>query len=138
MRDENCVFCKIAAGEIPSQTLFEDEDFRVILDVAPATKGHALILLKEHYRNIYDLPEELTGKVFELAQKVAIKMKEKWSCDGLNIVQNNEEIAGQTVFHFHLHIIPRYENDGQKITWVKLDHKLDLEELKKTYQVTRD
>lgn len=134
MKQETCIFCKIATGEIPSQTLFEDDYFRVILDVEPATKGHALILVKEHYRNLYDLPLELTGKVFELAQKVALRMKEKWKCDGINIVQNNEAVSGQTVFHFHLHIIPRYENDEQHISWRPLNFKFDVEELNKSYQ----
>ena len=108
----DCIFCKIAAGEIPSSTIYEDEDFRVILDLGPATKGHALILPKKHFRNIFEMDDETAAKVFVLAKKLACAMKETLHCDGLNVVQNNEEIAGQTVFHFHMHIIPRYENDG--------------------------
>mgnify|MGYP002998198034 CR=1 FL=1 len=115
MTDENCIFCKIANGEIPSKTLYEDEQFRVILDLGPATKGHALILPKEHADNLYELPDETASKVFVLAKKLAIKMKEKLNCDGLNIVQNNGEVAGQTVFHFHMHLIPRYEGDNAGI-----------------------
>ena len=117
MRKEDCIFCKIANGEIPSKTLYEDADFRVILDLSPATKGHALILPKEHAANIYELPEETAGKVFKLAKKLATKMTDKLGADGFNIVQNNGEIAGQTVFHFHLHLIPRYADDNQKILW---------------------
>ena len=117
MKKEDCIFCKIANGDIPSKTLYEDEDFRVILDLGPATKGHALILPKEHADNLYELPDETASKVFVLAKKLAIKMKEKLNCDGLNIVQNNGLIAGQTVFHFHLHIIPRYEGDTVNIGW---------------------
>lgn len=113
----DCIFCKIAAGEIPSSTIYEDEDFRIILDLGPATKGHALILPKKHFRNIFEMDDETASKVFVLAKKTACAMKEALHCDGLNIVQNNEEIAGQTVFHFHMHIIPRYENDGQHILW---------------------
>ena len=117
MRDETCIFCKIAAGEIPSKTLYEDEEFRVILDLGPATKGHALILPKDHYRNLFELPDEKAEKVIVLAKKMALQMREKLHCDGFNLVQNNEETAGQTVFHFHMHLIPRYENDGQIIGW---------------------
>lgn len=117
MRDDNCIFCKIAAGEIPSATLYEDEDFRVILDLGPASKGHALILPKEHYRNLYDLDDELAAKVLVLAKKMTNKMKDALGCDGFNVVQNNEEVAGQTVFHFHMHIIPRYKNDEVVIKW---------------------
>ena len=117
MRKDDCIFCKIANGEIPSRTLYEDEMFRVILDLAPATKGHALILPKDHAANLYELPEETASKVLVVAKKVAIQMKEKLACDGLNLVQNNGEVAGQTVHHFHLHMIPRYVNDGQVIAW---------------------
>ncbi len=115
MRDENCIFCKIANGEIPSRTLYEDKDFRVILDLGPATRGHALILPKEHAANLFELPEETAGKAMILAKKMAARMKEKLNCDGFNVIQNNGEVAGQTVFHFHMHLIPRYENDGQPI-----------------------
>ena len=114
---DNCIFCKIASGEIPSNTLYEDEGFRVILDNGPATKGHALVLPKEHYANLFEIPEDVLAKAAVVAKKVAGTMKEKLSCDGLNLVQNNGETAGQTVMHFHLHIIPRYKDDGQSILW---------------------
>jgi len=117
MKDCNCIFCKIANGEIPSRTIEENDMFRVVLDVGPATKGHALILPKEHYRNLLDLPEETAAEAIKFAKKMALKMKEKLHCDGVNIVQNNEEAAGQTVFHFHMHVIPRYLEDGQMIGW---------------------
>ena len=113
----NCIFCKLANHVFDTNIIYEDDDFTVILDVNPATKGHCLILPKEHYENIFELPEELTAKAFRLAKKLSSSLREKLSCDGLNIVQNNGEIAGQTVFHFHIHLIPRYENDGQKIGW---------------------
>lgn len=114
---ENCIFCKIAAGEIPSTTLYEDQDFRVILDLGPASKGHALILPKEHYANIYEIPDELASKSIILAKKMAGIMTRALNCDGFNIVQNNGEPAGQTVFHFHVHLIPRYEDDQVGLTW---------------------
>ena len=117
MKDENCIFCKIAAGEIPSATLYEDDDFRVILDISPASKGHALIIPKEHFRNLYDLDDELASKVLVLARKMTVRLKEILGCDGYNIVQNNEEVAGQTVFHFHMHMIPRYRVDKVGIGW---------------------
>lgn len=117
MKQDNCIFCKIANGEIPSRTVWEDDDFRAILDLGPATKGHTLILPKDHAANLYELPAELSAKVLPVAQKVAAILKEKLGCEGLNLVQNNGEIAGQTVMHFHLHLIPRYANDGQKILW---------------------
>lgn len=117
MRDDNCIFCKIANGDIPSATLYEDEEFRVILDLGPASKGHALILPKEHYPNLYELPDELAGKAILLAKKMAVKMTKALDCDGFNVVQNNGESAGQTVFHFHMHLIPRYKNDQAGFGW---------------------
>lgn len=114
---EKCIFCKIAAGEIPSATLYEDSDFRVILDLGPAAKGHALILPKEHYANLYELPDELAKKAILLAKKMAKVLTEALDCDGLNVVQNNGEAAGQTVFHFHMHLIPRYKEDHAGVTW---------------------
>jgi len=131
MRDDTCIFCKIANGDIPSKTIYEDEDFRVILDLGPAAKGHALILPKQHYKNLYELPEELAAKAMVLAKKMATIMTEKLACDGFNLVQNNGEVAGQTVFHFHMHLIPRYEDDGQKIGWNPLSPTQDeLENIK--------
>ena len=117
MKKEDCIFCKIANGEIPSRTLYEDKDFRVIMDLSPATKGHSLILPKEHYANLFELPEDVSGRAMILAKKMASVVKEKLDCDGFNLVQNNGECAGQTVFHFHLHLIPRYRDDNQKISW---------------------
>lgn len=116
--ETNCIFCKIANGDIPSSTIYEDDFFRVILDLSPATKGHALILPKQHMADIFEMNEDLAAKVFVLANKIAKAMKEALGCDGLNIVQNNGSTAGQTVFHFHMHLIPRYINDGQTISWI--------------------
>lgn len=114
---ENCIFCKIANGEIPAATLYEDENFRVILDLGPASKGHALILPKSHAANIYELSDEMAAKAMILAKKMATAMTAALKCDGFNIVQNNGECAGQTVFHFHMHLIPRYKGDQVGITW---------------------
>lgn len=114
---ENCIFCRIANGEIPAATLYEDENFRVILDLGPASKGHALILPKTHAANIYELSDEMAAKAMILAKKMATAMTAALKCDGFNIVQNNGECAGQTVFHFHMHLIPRYKGDQVGITW---------------------
>lgn len=111
MKDDNCIFCKLANKDIPTNIIYEDDRFTVILDASPATKGHALILPKNHAANIYELPDEDASSVFVLAKKLATKMTKILHCDGFNIVQNNGEVAGQTVFHFHMHLIPRYKGD---------------------------
>ncbi len=110
MKRKDCIFCKIAAGEIPSRTIYEDDEFKVILDAAPASKGHALIIPKEHYASLYEIDEEVLGKAAKLAKKLAVHMTQVLCCDGFNLLQNNGEVAGQTVFHFHMHLIPRYNN----------------------------
>ena len=119
MKDDNCIFCKLTNKDIPTNIIYEDDRFTVILDASPATKGHALKKKKNHAANIYELPDEDASAVFVLAKKLATKMTEILHCDGFNIVQNNGEVAGQTVFHFHMHLIPRYLNDGNqdKLTW---------------------
>lgn len=115
--EQNCIFCKIANGEIPSATIYEDEGFRAILDLGPASKGHALILPKTHAANLFELPDETAAKAMVLAKKLGRKLQEGLHADGLNVVQNNGEAAGQTVFHFHMHLIPRYEKDTVNVTW---------------------
>lgn len=133
MRKDDCIFCKIANGEIPSRTLYEDEQFRVILDLGPATRGHALVLPKEHFANLYELPQDWCAQAFVLAKKMAAQMTGKLSCEGFNLVQNNGEVAGQTVSHFHVHLIPRYREDGQKISWNQLSPgPEELDEVKDT------
>lgn len=117
MRDENCIFCKIITGEIPSNTIYEDDEFKVVLDVSPASKGHALILPKNHYADLYEIDENVAADAMKLAKKLAIHMTDVLKCDGFNLVQNNHEVAGQTVFHFHMHLIPRYNGDTVGITW---------------------
>ena len=118
MRDDNCIFCKLANGDIPTNTIYEDADFRVILDASPATKGHALILPKQHYANMFEIDDEVLAKAAKLAKKVITHEKEVLGCDGYNVLQNNGEAAGQTVFHFHMHIIPRIKGDTVNVGWV--------------------
>ena len=113
----DCIFCKIANGEIPSNTIYENEDFRVILDNGPATKGHALVLPKKHYADLFEIPDDVLAGAVQTGKIVVSMLKDKLGCDGVNLVQNNGAAAGQTVMHYHLHVIPRYENDGQHILW---------------------
>ncbi|MCI8454472.1 MAG: HIT family protein [Lachnospiraceae bacterium] len=117
MKKEDCIFCKIANGEIPSSTVYEDKDFRVILDLNPASKGHALILPKEHYKDVCELNADVAAKILPLAARIGTAMEKALGCAGFNLVQNNGEAAGQTVFHFHLHIIPRYEGGPSIVSW---------------------
>lgn len=128
MVKDDCIFCKIAKGEIPSATIYETSEFKVMLDVAPANKGHALIIPKEHFDNIFEIDGETAGKLFSLATVVARAIKEETDCDGMNIVQNNGEVAGQTVNHFHLHLIPRHKDDGINLTWKQNETKSEEQE----------
>lgn len=115
--ENTCIFCKIANGEIPSATVYEDETFRAILDLGPAAKGHTLILPKAHAADLFELPDETAAKALTLAKKLGAVLKEGLHADGLNVVQNNGEAAGQTVLHFHVHLIPRYSVDTVDIGW---------------------
>lgn len=119
MKDENCIFCKLANGDIPTHTVYEDDYLRAIMDASPANKGHVIILPKSHAANIFELEDVYVEKTFVLAKKIAIALKKLLNCDGINILQNNEAAAGQTVFHFHVHVIPRYNKDNCKITWTQ-------------------
>ena len=104
MKKDDCIFCKLANGEIPTNALYEDDIVKVIFDASPAAKGHVLILPKEHFDNIYELDDDTAAHVFKVAAKISKAYKKALDFDGLNIVQNNGEVAGQTVFHFHMHI----------------------------------
>lgn len=121
----DCIFCKIANGEIPSTTLYEDNDFRVIFDANPGNVGHSLVICKHHYSNVFEMPEDMTGKGFAVAKKIAEAVKKATGCDGVNIIQNNGEAAGQTVFHFHIHVLPRYNNDSVDIKFGGINAKDD-------------
>jgi histidine triad (HIT) family protein len=111
MINNNCIFCKLANGEIPSYTLYEDDLFRVIMDLSPASKGHCLLLPKEHFDNLLELDNPYLEKALFVAKKVSQILMDELKSDGINILQNNGETAGQTVHHFHIHIIPRYNDD---------------------------
>ncbi len=121
MKKDDCIFCKIANGEIPSDTVYEDEHFRAILDLSPAVKGHTLIIPKEHYNDLLEADDAVIEEAFKLAKRIGAAEKKALGCDGINVVQNNGEAAGQTVHHLHVHVIPRY-NGGEKIvTWPQLE-----------------
>ncbi len=129
MKDNNCIFCKIANGEIPSVTIYEDTDLRVILDMNPATKGHALILTKDHYKDITEISEQLGAKTLKTATMIGQAMKKSLGCTGFNIVINTGESAGQTVFHYHTHIIPRYDDARSIVSWTPgVSNPLELTE----------
>lgn len=130
MKKDDCIFCKLANGVIPTNTIYEDDEFRVIMDAAPATKGHALVLPKEHYADIYEIEPEVLGKAIQVGQKVIKHATKRLGCDGYNLLQNNGEVAGQTVFHYHLHLIPRYAemDNSQILKWE--ESKISPEEIK--------
>ena len=107
----DCIFCKLANGEIPTNTVYEDENYRVIMDANPANAGHSLVLPKKHGKDIFELDAETVAGAHAVAKKVAVAAKELLNADGVNILQNNGEAAGQTVPHFHVHVIPRFKND---------------------------
>lgn len=115
--NKNCVFCKIVNGEIPSYKIYEDENVFAILDISQATKGHTLILSKKHYKNLYDVDEEVAGDIFKVIPKISNALKAAFNPIGLNVVINTEKPL-QTVFHFHIHLIPRYYQDGVDIDFI--------------------
>jgi histidine triad (HIT) family protein len=126
---EDCIFCKLANGVFPTNFIYEDEDFKVILDANPATKGHSLILPKKHFKNLLDADEEILKKALPLAKKLSNKLIEVLKCDGVNVLQNNNEAAGQAVFHLHIHLIPRYKDEKEHmLSWKP--NKFSDEEMK--------
>lgn len=129
--EDNCIFCKIIKGEIPSYTIYEDDYFKAILDRFPSTKGHTVIIPKKHFENIISLDSEYSSRVLEVAKIVIERIDKVIKADGYNILQNNGVAAGQTVMHYHMHVVPRFEKDDIKIGW----HQLELtdEEMLETY-----
>ena len=136
MKKDDCIFCKIAAGEISSATVYEDDDFRAILDLGPAAKGHTLVIPKSHSDNLLSVEPDTAAKALKVISKTANVIKEALGCDGINVVQNNGEAAGQTVMHLHFHIIPRYKNDSVNIGWQPM--KPSNEELAATADLIKE
>ncbi|GGF15999.1 protein hit [Halobacillus andaensis] len=117
--DSNCIFCKIINGDIPSAKVYEDEDVYAFLDISQVTKGHTLVIPKTHTKDIYSTNEQVAENLFARIPKVANAIKSAFQPIGLNLLNNNEEPAGQSVFHLHIHLIPRYgENDGFEPNWI--------------------
>ncbi|AXQ79463.1 HIT family protein [Streptococcus chenjunshii] len=113
---ENCLFCQIAAGQIPAAKVYEDDQVLAFLDISQTTKGHMLLIPKKHVRNVLEMDGELAQTVFARLPKLARALQQATKASGMNIINNNEEIAGQTVFHAHIHLIPRYGlDDGLQI-----------------------
>lgn len=112
---KDCIFCKIAKGEIPCTKIYEDEKVLAFLDIAPVNKGHTLVIPKEHHETLIDVPDELLAEIMKTTKKVANAVMKATEVNGFNIMQNNYKIAGQLVPHYHLHIIPRLEDDGLKL-----------------------
>jgi len=137
--DEECIFCKLANGRIPTNSIYEDEDFKVIMDASPASKGHCIILPKTHAKNLMELPEDYCEKILLVAKNCCRVLMEVLHCDGINVLQNNGEAAGQTVFHLHVHLIPRYEGDNVHIKWAARSETFDIEalavEIRKGFEV---
>ena len=123
----DCIFCKIIAGEIPSTTVYEDDDVKAILDVNPAARGHVIVLPKAHAENIFSIPDEDLKKAICVAKKIAAAVKKAYNCDGVNILQNNGEAAGQSVFHLHIHVIPRFDGDTVNMKWKPGDMPSDMD-----------
>ncbi|MFC4559157.1 HIT family protein [Virgibacillus kekensis] len=118
MAHEDCIFCKIIDGEIPSAKVYEDEHVYAFLDISQVTKGHTLVIPKKHTKNIYETPPEVASGLFERVPKIANAIKKVYKPIGMNLLNNNEEPADQSVFHLHIHIIPRYgQGDGYSSNW---------------------
>ncbi len=117
MTKDDCIFCKLANGEIPTNTVYEDDDVRVILDADPAAKGHSLVIPKNHFANVFEMDDDTLAKAMCVAKKVAKRQMDVLSCDGINILQNNGEASGQTVFHYHIHVLPRFDSDNVGLSW---------------------
>ncbi|MCR4284237.1 MAG: HIT family protein [Parcubacteria group bacterium] len=111
----DCIFCKIIKGEIPADKIYEDDNFLAFLDITPINLGHALLIPKNHYKDLFEIPDDTLCKIGPVIKKVAGAVKEGTKADGINIGMNNGRAAGQIVFHAHIHIMPRFSDDGYKL-----------------------
>jgi histidine triad (HIT) family protein len=130
MSDPDCIFCKIVAGEIPAQVIAEDDDTLAFMDIAPATRGHALVIPKKHAADLWDIEPEQLAAVAQAAQRVALRIRDRLAPDGVNLINSSRPAAWQTVFHFHIHVIPRYVGDPLKLPWTPTP--VDIEEIAAT------
>lgn len=130
--DEQCIFCKIIRGDIPCAKVFENEHVLAFLDISQVTKGHTLVIPKVHKKDIYELTPDIASHLFEAVPQIANAIKEQYGPVGLNLLNNNGEAAGQTVFHYHMHILPRYGNgDGFGAVWKSHQSEYTPEDLQK-------
>lgn len=126
----NCIFCKIIDGTIPSAKIYEDEHVYAFMDIMPVTEGHVLLIPKKHVENVYDFTEDEASHLFAAAPKIANALKAEFKPAGMNLLQNNGAPAGQSVFHFHLHFIPRYDDtDGIQLGWVPKENEYTSERI---------
>lgn len=129
MKHDDCLFCRIIEGTIPSAKVYEDEHVYAFLDISQVTDGHTLVIPKQHAQDIYDLPEDVAAELFRRVPKIAKAIKRAYKPAGINLLNNNEVAAGQSVFHLHIHLIPRYGNDGFDAKWITRDDQFTPEEL---------
>ena|SRR5947209_12800395 len=108
---DDCIFCQILAGELPAQKIDEDESTVAFLDINPWTRGHSVVVPRRHSRNLYDIPEDDLASVSATAKRLALRVRDRLGCDGVNLLNSAEPAAWQTIFHFHMHVIPRYDDD---------------------------
>ena len=125
MRDPDCIFCKIIAGELPSQIVAEDEHTIAFMDINPATRGHALVIPRRHSRDLLEIGEEDLNATVLGAKRLAARAKEVLGADGINLINSCGSRAWQTVFHFHVHVIPRYADDPMRLPWTPAPGDLD-------------
>ncbi len=125
----DCIFCRIVRNELPSHKVYEDENVLAFLDINPLSPGHTLVIPKRHATDIFELEGEDAGALMRGAQKVARALIETIRADGINLLNSNKMAAGQVVFHYHMHIIPRFENDGVRLFTPERKHDVDLKEL---------
>ena len=118
MRDPDCIFCKIIAGELPSQTVDEDERTVAFMDINPATRGHLLVVPRNHARDLLEISSEDLAATMATVHRVAGRVSERLSPAGINLLNSCGAAAWQTVFHFHVHVIPRYEDDPLRLPWI--------------------
>ena len=125
MADPDCLFCKIVAGELPATIVAEDERTIAFMDINPATRGHALVIPRAHARDLYDVDPEDLAAVAVAAQQLATRVRDNLGADGVNLLNSSGAAAWQTVFHFHVHVIPRYEGDPLRLPWVPASGDMD-------------
>ncbi len=129
--EKDCIFCKIVKNEIPSWTIYEDKYVKAFLDISQTSRGHTLVIPKKHYKNIFDIPKELLEKIIDASQKVAILLRNNMGAQGINLLNANNKIAQQEIFHYHMHVIPRYPRKKFKIVLSNPTSDKDFERIKK-------